>query len=329
MGRDGRPGFGGSMRVAFLFPGQGSQRPGMGADLAGTPGQAVLKRAEAVLGLNPTEVTSTRPSLLQPALFAVSLGYLEVLRSLGVDAVMVSGHSLGEYTALVAAGALSPEEGLEAVRARGEGCERAAELNPGGMTALLGPTAPLAAEAAAGQGVWVANTNSPEEVVLAGREEALARAEASLPREVRKVRLKVGAAYHTPLMEPALPVLEKALTRIRFSTARLPVVSSATAETYEGGRVRPEDLLRQLVSPVRWWEALQKLLKMGASALVEVGPGGVLARMAKRFLTGVHVFTAGSLEECLGLARTLRELEGKGPEGTPAGEAAQPGEESA
>ncbi|MFN8039369.1 MAG: ACP S-malonyltransferase [Acidimicrobiales bacterium] len=280
--------------IVFTFPGQGSQRPAMGEPWTATPSWAVVDEvAEAtgrdlaalLLRTEADELTATRNAQL--ATFAVSLVALDATRRAGVDAAMVAGHSLGEYTALVAAGVLSPADGARLVAARGDAMQAAADARPGTMAAVLGATAEDVAGACAATGadVWLANDNAPGQAVVAGDPAAIDAAGDAF-REVgakKVVALPVGGAFHTPFMAPAAEQLGSALAAASWQPGTIPVVANVDAARHEpGGADWSELLARQLTSPVRWREGLVALAAAGATALVEIGPGGVLTGLAKR-----------------------------------------------
>lgn len=200
----------------------------------------------------------------------------------------VAGHSLGEYCALVAAGALAPEEGAQLVRARGEAMQAASEANPGTMAAVIGMGLDELREICQGtEGAWVANDNAPGQIVVAGTHEgvALAGERALAAGAKRVIPLRVGGAFHTPLMGPAQAPLEAALQAAKFSQPACPVVANVDASTHSAGF--PELLSAQLCSPVRWRESLVALAGAGGTLFVELGPGTELSGMVRRTLPEV------------------------------------------
>ncbi len=292
-------------KTAFLFPGQGSQYVGMGSDLAsGFPAaRRLFDAADRVLGfslstamfgtgepegdterLRQTEVT-------QPALYLHSLAVMTVLEEAGIGFDMVAGHSLGEYSALAASGAIAFEDGLTIVRERGRLMAEAGRLRPGGMAAVIGTEDALIEEvcAEASQGTQVvqpANYNSPGQVVISGDLTAIERATALLAeRGARKVvPLPVSGAFHSPLMEHARAGLADALANLPLRTPRVPVylnVSGLPTTDPEAIRAR---LLEQLLAPVRWTQTLQAMGSDGAARFVEIGAGKVLSGLVKRTL---------------------------------------------
>jgi [acyl-carrier-protein] S-malonyltransferase len=230
------------------------------------------------------ELTGTANAQL--ATFVLSLVVLDAVERLGLSPAACAGHSLGEYTALVASGAVSFEDGVRLVVARGEAMARAGEDAPGTMAAMLGiadDDAEAACQRAEGD-AWVANYNAPGQVVVAGTADAIATA-SGVARELgaRKVMpLPVSGAFHTPLMAAARPALRKALGDATFQTPEIPVVANVDARVHSTPEEWPQLLSAQLCSPVRWRQTLDTLAGLGASTLVELGPGGVLSGLARR-----------------------------------------------
>ena len=288
--------------TAFLFPGQGSQAPGMGADLADASpeARAVFDEADAVLAealggaltgvmfgddaeaLRPTEVT-------QPALYTHSLAADAALRARGLRSDVAAGHSLGEWSALAASGAVSFADGLRAVRRRGE---LMAQTRQGAMSAVLGLDAErleaVCQEATeAGEGVVVpANYNDPGQIVISGDAAAVERAAAlcTAAGAKRVVPLPVSGAFHSPLMAAARDGLAEALAGLSISAPACPVVLNVTAEpTTDPDEIRAQ-LLEQLTSPVRWAQSLERMAAMGTTRYVEVGTGAVLSGLVRRTL---------------------------------------------
>ena len=288
------------MKTAFLFPGQGAQYVGMGKDLAANlPAAAALfARASAVLGYDLLDVCVNGPverlnatDVSQPAIFVASLAALEQLKAAdpgAVDSVVATaGLSLGEYTALVFAGALTFEDGLSVVKARGEAMQAAALATPGGMVAVIGLEAAevevLVGEVRGAHTLEVANLLCPGNTVVSGSAagiEELCRSAES--RNLRVSRLAVAGAFHTALMKPADEALAAALAGVTLTPARLPVWSNVDAQPHTDPAEFRSLLVRQVLSPVRWEETLRGLLAAGVERFYEIGPGRVLAGLLKR-----------------------------------------------
>ena len=301
-------------RLALVFPGQGSQRPGMGAPWVDHPAFALVRRAGAEaerLLLEADADELRRPLAAQVSTFLTSLVVLEAARAAGLDEpVAVAGHSLGEYTALVAAGVLSTEDGLHLVGERGAAMQAAADAAPGTMAAVLGAEAADVTAACEGVEAWPANDNAPGHVVISGTAEGVAAAgEAAKERGARRVMpIPVGGAYHTPLMEPARERLAAAIDAARFADARVPVVANVDAAAHPAGADWPVLLRAQLTAPVLWRTSVATLTGLGATAVVELGPGGVLAGLVKRCAPGVPVHSVATPDELTAALAALAEL---------------------
>lgn len=244
------------------------------------------------------ELQHTRNSQL--ATFAMSLVVLDAVERLGISPAVVAGHSLGEYSALVASGALSFEEGLHIVVERGEAMQQAAEDQPGTMYAVLGledSDVDVACRRADGD-VWVANYNAPGQVVIAGSPEALERA-ASIAKELgakRAVQLPVGGAFHTPYMASAKSRLRKGLEAATFRTPEVPVVANVDSLVHDGASEWASLCSAQLCSPVRWRQSVEQLLESGTTLLIELGPGNVLTGLAKRIAPDTKALSVSTPE---------------------------------
>lgn len=293
-------------KLALMFPGQGSQAVGMGCDLCAAYPTMRETYAEAsdvldfdleqVCDLGPAE-TLARTDVTQPALLANSIGIFRILTAEGLRFDAAFGHSLGEYTALVATGALTFDDALRLVRRRGEEMLRAAAANPGGMAAVLGLADDKVVELCAGiEGLWPANFNSPGQVVVSGTtaaiEELVARAPEAGARKV--VHLAVSGAFHSPLIASAQAPLREELERTPWSTPE-PQFYSACSLGFEGGGF-VELLSRQLVSPVRFTESVKALYAAGYDAFMEVGPGSVLSGLVRRIVPEATVARAADAE---------------------------------
>jgi len=283
-------------RTAWIFPGQGSQYVGMGRELCERYGEArlVFEQAEQVLGTNLRQImfegpenTLKQTEYAQPAIFVHSVAVSRVLSSMGLSPAMVAGHSLGEYSALVASGALDFEEGLGLVRDRALSMQDACEINPGAMAAVLGLEASIVericSEVAAGV-VDIANINSPGQTVISGEPEAV-RAAGEKAREQgakRAIPLKVSGAFHSRLMEPAAKKFGPSISSAGISAPEkgfLPNVSATPTD--DPDRIR-KGLIEQICSPVRWQSTIERMIDEGVDAFVEMGPGKVLTGLLKR-----------------------------------------------
>ncbi|MFF7476918.1 ACP S-malonyltransferase [Streptomyces sp. NPDC008092] len=300
-------------RIAFLFPGQGSQIPGMGKDFAEEYAERVEKyyvMADRIVGFPLSRLCFTGgaeelrdTSVTQPGVFLTSLVASAVLQDLGVRPDVVAGHSLGEYTALVHAEVLAWEDALRLVRVRGELMSRVNRRTPGGMAAVLGPSAEwvgdLCAEVsrATGEFVAVANYNSPSQTVVSGSAPGLeaftAAARAQGARHVTP--LKVGAPFHSPLMKEVEEEFGAHLDATSFATPSLPVVANSTAGYIHSGSAARELLKLQLSSSVLWQQTLELLVKEEVTAFVEVGPGRVLTNICRGTAPKVPAMTAGTV----------------------------------
>ena len=290
----------------------------MGEPWQSTPGWSLVERASDTLGrdiarllLEAPAEELRRPREAQISTFLASLLALDALREAGalevLQPALVAGHSLGEYTALVAAGVLTPEAGLALVSERGEAMQAAAEERPGTMAAVLGADADVVDAACAavrerggtaGQ-VWPANDNVAQHVVISGTAEGVEAggAEAKERGARRVVPIPVGGAYHTPLMEPAQERLGAAIEAATFSDGRIPVVANVDARPHQQAGEWPDLLRRQLTGQVRWRQTLAHLQSENVTLLVEVGPGGVLTGLAKRGAPGARAASVSRPED--------------------------------
>jgi len=302
--------------VAVLCPGQGSQKVGMGKDLADAfPEAAATFRAiddalgfalSKVMWEGPEELL-TRTDHAQPAILAHSAAvWAIVAETLRAQVAGAAGHSLGEYSAYVVAGSLTPAEGASLVRRRGELMHEAGTARPGTMAAVLGFDAAKAAEIcreASAQGgiVVAANLNEPSQVVISGEPEAVARAGEMLKAAGAKriIGLKVSGAFHSPIMAPAQQGLAAALEKIAMRDPSFPVVANATGEAVNKAVTAKQQLTAQLVSPVRWIDCVATLAQLAGSGarFVEIGPGTVLSGLAKKISPGHTYATLGTAAE--------------------------------
>ena len=303
------------MKIAFLFPGQGSQYAGMGKSLAEAypAARAVFEEANDVLRLalsrlcfEGPEEELKRTENTQPALLAVSTAALRVLEERGLRPDYVAGHSLGEYSALVAAGGLRFADAVRLVRQRGRYMQEAVPAGVGAMAAVLklpaGALDAVLEQAAQGEVVSAANFNSPDQVVIAGHAGAVARAMelAKAAGAKRAVLLPVSAPFHCALMRPAQEKMKTELDAAPFGELRCPLINNWQAREIRTGGEAREGLYQQIPNPVRWLETVRYLAAQGVEQLVDVGAGGVLTGVLRNIdpnLKGVRFGEAGDLEK--------------------------------
>jgi [acyl-carrier-protein] S-malonyltransferase len=309
------------MPFAILFPGQGSQSVGMGSELFDARPDLLGEAADRVLGwslremcLDAPEDELTRTEHAQPALYAVAYAMWDTLRpALPVAPAAAAGHSLGEYTALAAAGAIEYLDGLRLVAERGRAMSAAADAEPSGMAALLGgdltaAEALAAARREAGGRLWVANLNAPGQVVVAGGEPDIAwAAEHAADHGIRRViPLKVAGAFHSPFMAPAAERLAAAMEGVDFDTPAFQVWANATAAPHgSAGASIGGALVDQLTSPVRFAESLGAMAASGVTTFVHVGPGDVTAGLARKSVEGAEALVASSPSQVAEVAAAL------------------------
>ena len=301
--------------MAIVFPGQGSQAPGMGKDLAETFAVArqVFEEADDALGFAISRLCFDGPAEdlqltenTQPAILTVSVAAFRAMLAAGIEApAFVAGHSLGEYSALVAAGALSLSDAVRTVRARGRYMQEAVPVGTGAMAAVIGGELEaierICAEARGDQVCSIANLNSPGQVVIAGNTEAVDRAVELLSGVARKVvKLKVSAPFHCALMKPAQDRLAPDLAALNFRAPAMPVVTNVDARATTAPDELRDALVRQVSAPVRWVESMQLLMSHGVDTFVEAGPGKVLSglmRQISRDVKMLNVEDAASLQK--------------------------------
>lgn len=302
------------MKTIFLFPGQGSQYVGMGKALADAHSgcRALLQEADEVLGFKLSTILFEGPEEelkatqnTQPALYVVSQMAALVLSENGIQADMAAGHSLGEYSALAAMGAMSFADGLRLVRLRGDLMAQAGVRRPGAMAAVLGmEPAPLDEVLKTVAGCVVpANFNSPGQIVISGEVAAVEAAmEACSAAGAKKVvRLPVSGAFHSPLMEYALEGLKEGLAKVAFAKPSAPVIANVDAQPHDNPAEFAELLASQLVSPVRWIDSMQNAIAAGASKGIEVGSGKVLMGLMRGIDRAVTVTPVETVEAVLAL----------------------------
>lgn len=309
--------------IAFVFPGQGAQRVGMGKSLAERFPicRAAFAEADAALGESLSALCFEGPAEMllltentQPAILAMSVAVWRLVDSRGVRASFAAGHSLGEYSAHVAAGTLSFADALRTVRRRGRYMQEAVPVGEGAMAAILGLDAEGVARACAetmtelrGRIVTPANLNAPGQVVIAGHADAVARAgeRAKALGAKRAIALAVSAPFHCALMKPAEDRLAPELRALPASDPRIAVVANVDGEPKRDAHASIDALIRQVSSPVRWEQVVTRLIAEGVTTFVELGPGSVLAGLIKKIDRGVQVM---SVEDEQSLEAALEQL---------------------
>jgi [acyl-carrier-protein] S-malonyltransferase len=303
-------------KIAFVFPGQGSQFVGMGRVLSENylVGKGLFERANKALGfdlkklcLEGPEEELKKTAITQPAIFTVSAIAFDVLNEKGIRPLMLAGHSLGEYSALYAARAISFEDAVRVVNLRGQFMQEAVPMGAGGMAAIIGLPLEKIKAACDVAGAEPANINSPNQVVISGSKEAVAAASA-LCKEAgakRVIELQVSAPFHSSLMKPAQKRLAMELDKIEIKDAQIPVVSNVTAEHVKDAKAIKELLIKQVTSPVRWSESVQKMIGEGINYFLEVGPKTVLCGLIKNIDKNV---STANVEDVESLDATLKEV---------------------
>ena len=307
-------------KIAFVFPGQASQYPGMGKELAEKypVAKAVFDEADKALGFSMwdmccsgTEDDLKQTANTQPAILTCSVAAYRVLAEKGVTPDFVAGHSLGEYSALVAAGSLKFSDAVKIVHKRGKYMQEAVPVGEGAMAAIMGLSPAVVMDAckraAEGKVCAPANLNSPEQTVISGHADAVKRAVeiASQLGAKRAVILAVSAPFHSALMMPAQEKLEKDLRKTEFSPLKFPLVTNVDADTETSGDEARDALIRQVTMPVRWEESVRELIEEGVNTFVEVGPSRVLTGLLRQIERSVGTL---NVEDEKSLTTTLEKI---------------------
>ncbi len=301
------------MKTAFLFPGQGAQAVGMGKEIAHKFDAAakIFEKADAIAGFDLSRICFEGPAeklntttISQPAIFVTSAAMLEVVKTSLPAADVTAGLSLGEYTALYAAGVIGFEDALALVQKRGQAMQAAADATDGAMVSIIGideeKAGQLCAEAGEGEVLAAVNFNCPGQVVLSGSKAACVRAEklAAKYGAGKTVRLEVAGAFHTEIMSSAADALKEALRKCRISEpGNIKTIANINAEYYNNAEKIKEGLIKQLTSPVLWQKCMEKLIADGVEGFYEIGPGRVLTGLMRRIDRKVNVVNISSLQD--------------------------------
>jgi len=313
------------MKTAFIFPGQGAQEVGMGAEIAHFfPAAAkIYEKANEIVGYDLRKICFEGPAeqlntttISQPAIFVTSAAILEVLRAnpatTSIKADVTSGLSLGEYTALYAAGAISFRDALLLVQKRGQAMQAASDATEGGIVSIIGldeeKVLRLCAEASEGELLQPVNFNCPGQIVVSGSKSACKRAEelAAKYGAIKAVRLEVAGAFHTEMMASAADELHKALLNCTISqSCEIKVIANINAEYYKSAEKIVEGLTKQLTSPIYWQKCMERLLADGVEQFYEIGPGRVLTGLMKRISRKTQVINISNLEAINQLSQSV------------------------
>ena len=306
-------------KTAFLFPGQGAQAVGMGLDLykESDSGKEVFDKVDEALGRSLSKIMFEGPEdelretrNAQPGIMAMSLACIEVMKSnVPSEAIpipyLMAGHSLGEYTALAAAGVLSVMDTAKLVQERSELMQHACDSNPGTMAAILGLDEMVLQEVARESGVFISNINTQDQIVISGEKMSVARAmDMSDARGAKKViPLKVGGAFHSGLMEPAKTGLVDFIDGLKFNDPEVPIIANCTGTPLHTGEEIKGELISQISGCVQWKKSVDFMIKSGIDNFLEIGPGRALGGMVKKIDRGVNVASVNDIESIVAISR--------------------------
>jgi len=305
-------------KVAYVFPGQGSQSTGMGLDLYNSypSAKGVFDEADASLGFSLSrlcfegpEEELTKTHNVQPAILVVSIACLKAIEEATIanfpSPAFVAGHSLGEYTALVAADSLGLDDAVLLVRERGRLMYEAGLKNPGSMLAVIGLDEETVKDVSVHSGTEVSNVNCPGQIVISGAAQALAEADKLAKTRGARVLipLKVSGAFHSALMEPVIAEFSKIVSNVRFRPPSIPVISNVTARPLSDVDSIKEELVKQLRNCIQWQRSVEYMMHNGVTTFYEVGPGRVLSGLIRRINSELPTFNISGIEDITQLAR--------------------------
>jgi [acyl-carrier-protein] S-malonyltransferase len=307
-----------SSKVAYVFPGQGSQSAGMGLDLyhSYTAVKETFDEADASLGFSLSRLCFdgpdeelTKTHNVQPAILVTSIACLKALQQTAITGLpapaFMAGHSLGEYTALVAAGALSLTDAVMLVRERGRLMYEAGLAMPGSMLAMIGLDEQAVREISLQCGAEISNMNCPGQIVLSGAAQSLAEAgRLAKARSARAIPLQVSGAFHSALMEPVITEFSRVVSNFRFQPPAIPVISNVTARPLTDAESVREELVKQLRHCIQWQGSVEYMVQSGVNAFYEIGPGKVLGGLIRRINSGLRTFNVSGIDDIAHISGT-------------------------